>query len=78
MIDIQQEQRARHTVTTPSLDFAVQRSAEAATIRESSQVVKICFAAQPLHRQPDFDQLPRSQNEQFELTWNLEVIEGSG
>jgi hypothetical protein len=78
MIDIQQEQRARHTIATPSLDFAVQRSAEAATICESSQVVKISFAAQPLHRLPDFDQLPGSQNEQFELTWHLEVIESSG
>ena len=55
MIDVDEQQRARHFVTTPAFQLLAEGAAKAATIGEPRQVIAVGFSAQAIHRLFDVD-----------------------
>lgn len=78
MIYIDEQQRARHAVTSPPFNLLPERSAEASAVQETRQVITISLGAQALHRLPESNQLGCAREEQFSVRGHLNIIERSG
>src|ERR1051325_3429494 len=75
---VNQQERTRHVVASPSFYFLPERRAKAAAVRQARQVIAVGLGAQAIHRLLERDQLRRARHEQGLFGRHGDIIERAG
>src|SRR5438270_606591 len=74
VIYVNQHERARNIVASPSFKLLSECAAKATTIRQSRQIISIRFSAQAIHLLLERDELCCARDEQSAFDWHLKIV----